>query len=564
MTTEPAAPAAPAEGTDPSGAPLRPLVLVRGFGGLDVADEQRNAYQGFNDGTVYPGRRGDNFIYEGFVLRALKSRRYRYVDATNVVGYYAQAVQGPVDHGDYDPADVGDATVVLDPVTADTVLSEGVPGTIWVYRYYDLDPRQLDTYGHGLVRLVDLIRTATTRHGHEFRGVDVVAHSMGGLVVRRGLHLLDEREPGSARTLVHKVVTLGTPHRGIAFQHLPRWLTSLAASDASDELASFDPDRTTFLRTGDVFDLERLLTVVGTNHASYANTAASTLNRLASVLDAGSLSTNRSDGLVKQSAAQLPGAPRTFVHKCHGGRDSLVTSREAYEICMRFFHGTHRVDLFLDRAEITRGGDLLGRSEFYLAASIKPRGLDFDLFHQSVEAENCYGPFRDDALTQGPPPLAQELAKPFSAPGDDTTGWAGEDRLLWRGWIDGNDVPDADEPEMVFRFDLYVGERDGLGIRFSDNVIFRKQYFVQVYPGTPPTIFVHTSDRYLSSTRRFSQASVQEMADEDGGAAPAGGGPPRLSPEVQQATPTDGGWTFEVTGTGFSGTFRLGVQRVED
>lgn len=57
---------------------LRPLILVRGFGGPDISQEQASPYQGFNDGTVYPGRRGDNYIYEGFVLRALKSQLYPY------------------------------------------------------------------------------------------------------------------------------------------------------------------------------------------------------------------------------------------------------------------------------------------------------------------------------------------------------------------------------------------------------------------------------------------------------------------------------------------------------
>ena len=36
----------------------RPLILIRGFGGLGTADERRVAYQGFNDGTVYPQKRG--------------------------------------------------------------------------------------------------------------------------------------------------------------------------------------------------------------------------------------------------------------------------------------------------------------------------------------------------------------------------------------------------------------------------------------------------------------------------------------------------------------------------
>lgn len=68
-----------------------PLILVRGFGGLNTEDERRVAYQGFNDGTVYPHKRGENYIYEGFILKYLKSQ-WKYHDATNVVGYYATAI----------------------------------------------------------------------------------------------------------------------------------------------------------------------------------------------------------------------------------------------------------------------------------------------------------------------------------------------------------------------------------------------------------------------------------------------------------------------------------------
>ena len=82
----------------------RPLILVRGFGGLDIGAEQANAYQGFNEGTVYPGRRGDNYIYEGFLLRAMKSTDYPYTDATNVVGYYSSPVTSP--GGDLDAQDL--------------------------------------------------------------------------------------------------------------------------------------------------------------------------------------------------------------------------------------------------------------------------------------------------------------------------------------------------------------------------------------------------------------------------------------------------------------------------
>ena len=69
-----------------------PLILVRGFGGLGVEEVKKVAYQGFNDGTVYPHRRGENYIYEGLILRFMKSN-WRYQDATNVVGYYTNEVE---------------------------------------------------------------------------------------------------------------------------------------------------------------------------------------------------------------------------------------------------------------------------------------------------------------------------------------------------------------------------------------------------------------------------------------------------------------------------------------
>jgi pimeloyl-ACP methyl ester carboxylesterase len=429
------------------------------------------------------------------------------------------------------------------------VLRDGGSGTIWVYRYYDLTPRQMHRYGAGLVRLITLIKAAVERHGETFTGVDVVAHSMGGLVVRDALRQFQAAEPGSAGRMIHRIVTLGTPHRGIAFQRIPDWVLERlpGVEKAEDEMASFDPTSTEFLQVAECFPIERVLTVVGTNYRSYSNAGASRLNRLSSLLDEGSAVYNRSDGLVKQSAAQLPGAPRTFVHKCHGGPDSLVTSREAYEIAMRFFHGTHRVRLWLDQAEVSRGKDWFGRSEFYFGTSIKPRYVDFDLFHQSVEAENCYGPFAKADLSDGPPELAAELAKSLAAPGDRTTGWAGPDRLIWEGRVDGGAKPDTAALGLVFRLDIYVGERDSHGIGFSDNVIFRKQYYVQAFPGEELALFIHTGEQHLSALKPKSREDLEAMAGE-GAAA-----------EVQRPRKLDDGWTFEVQGTGFAATFKLAI-----
>ncbi|WP_344249726.1 esterase/lipase family protein [Isoptericola hypogeus] len=493
------------------------------------------------------------------MLRALKSSTYPYRDATNVVGFYPEDVAPPAELRTLSEDDVR-GTVVLDPETEERVLASGVGGTIWVYRYYDLQPRALERYGEGLQRLVELIERSARRHGEPFSGVDVVAHSMGGLVVREGLRSMQQEQDGSARRLVHRVVTLGTPHRGIAFQRAPAWLLRMLPllEKAERELSAFDPSKTAFTEWARCFDVKRVLTVVGTNHRTYGAAAASFANRLSTLIDEGTLATNRSDGLVKQASAQLPGAPRTFVHKCHGGPDSLVTSREAYEIAMRFFHGSHKVSLWLDQAEVSRGADLFGRSEFYLGVSIKPRFVDFELLHQSAEAENCYGPFRRADLSDDLHDLETELGKPLAEFGDRTTGWAGTDRLVWEGWIDSGLAADpstastrAPAQGLVFRLDIYVGERDTYGIGFSDNVVFRKQYYAQVFPGAPWELYVHTGERYLGTDASAGHDSVSALAERSAGA------------EIQEAVAVPGRpeeRTFRVGGTGFGATFRLRVE----
>ena len=380
-----------------------PVILIRGFGGLSVADEQKLTYQGFNEGTVYPHKRGENYIYEGMILRLLKSR-WGYRDATNVIGYYSNPVEAARDippEIDHLPATcfMGDC-IVMDPGMARQILdsAEDPCQTVWVFRYYDLKNREFAEYGRALVRLIMLVRGVCTRRGSsESPRVNIIAHSMGGLIVREAIQRTLPAAGKKAVDHINKVVTLGTPHRGIAFQLLERWIPPV---EAREELERFNPkvqadpdDETSAVNFHKYFPLERLLTVVGTNYKTYGVRGASWANRLFSLPGEYGPSYNRSDGLVKQTNAQIHGAPRTFVHKCHGGEDSLVTSREAFEIATRFFFGDVRARLRLVGAKVKRGKDLIGKSEFFLGLSVKPRGVDFDLFHQSAEAENCYGPF---------------------------------------------------------------------------------------------------------------------------------------------------------------------------
>jgi pimeloyl-ACP methyl ester carboxylesterase len=345
-----------------------PIILIRGFGGLEVEDDKQLAYQGFNVGSVYPQKRGENYIYEGFILRLMKSR-WQYHDATNVVGYYDSEVSAsqelPAELDGLEPGFFKGNKVVIDPAMALQLMREPADRlrkSLWVFRYYDLGDRKLELYGEALVRLIGFIRALIL---HKERGeppkvtkVNLIAHSMGGLIVREALQrAFPKRAADAADRAVNKIVTLGTPHRGITFQIIEafKWLPL----DAGKELWAFNPEwqqdltnAVSYLRFKEHFPLDRLLTVVGTNYRTYGVRASSWLNRLFSVGGEFGPNYNRSDGLVQQTFAQIDGAPRTFVHKCHGGFDSLVTARESFEIAMRFFKGNVRVRLRLLSAEI--------------------------------------------------------------------------------------------------------------------------------------------------------------------------------------------------------------------
>jgi len=517
-----------------------PLILIRGFGGLNVDDERQVAYQGFNEGTVYPHKRGENYIYEGLVIKYVKSQ-WNYHDATNVVGYYGNPVMGDVELpkalSALDPKYFSGHRVVIDPGTAlELVTSPGdARKSLWVFRYYDLNARNFQIYGEALARLVDFVRdlVALKAEGASTKPpVNIIAHSMGGLIVRELVQVTLPRMGRRADECINKIVTLGTPHRGIAFQGIRDW----KFTEAEEELERFNPDGQadaskpwSYLNFSKHFPPERVLCVVGTNYRTYSTRVATTLNRLFSTPQEYGWNYNRSDGLVKQTSAQLPGAPRTFIHKSHGGYDSLMTARESFEVATRFFHGDVRARVNLATAKVTRGLDRFGKSEVFFGMSVKPRRVDFDLFHQSAEAENCYGPFRKADLSD-------ELNE------KGLFGWAGPDRLIYEGWFDTSRIyrqgGDRDKPrDLVIRLDFYVGERDLLGVGFSDNVIFRKQYYLRAVVTGPENLAasLDSVQMYLYTDESFADDSPGVVLERE-----------------------NGRWMFSIGGTGFDA--RLGIQ----
>ncbi|HEY8170053.1 MAG TPA: hypothetical protein VIH24_03005 [Candidatus Limnocylindria bacterium] len=480
-----------------------PIILIRGFGGLDAADEKKQTYYGFNDGTVYPQRQGENYIYEGMVLKLMKST-WRYQDATNVIGYYDKpgTPREILDELKGFPKEFffGDK-VVVDPAMAAALRRNREPlRTLWVFRYYDLNDRSFAQYGVALKRLIELVRTLVTkRTGAPLPKVNIIAHSMGGLIVREAIQVA--YKPGEAEKAINKVVTLGTPHKGIVFQRL-RSLKWLPFIDAGEEIERFNPDRQAdpknpagYTNLAKAFPLDRLLTVVGTNYRTFGVGPATLLNKLFSVDGEFGMNYNRSDGLVKIDSAQVPGAPRAYVHKCHGGEDSLITSREAFEIATRFFHGDIHARLRLVDAQISKGKDFLGKSEFFIGISLKPRGVDFELWHQSKAAENCYGPFNSDTLDD------EKVAF-------DWIGADRKERVLYEGWLDSGQSP-VGRDDLVMRLETYVGERDLFGVGFSDNIIHHDHCYIQARLKPTLRLAKHTGEKFIGAGQALTQTDDQ-------------------------------------------------------
>ena len=68
--------------------------------------------------------------------------------------------------------------------------------TLWVFRYYDLDDRETSRrYGKALVRLITFIRDARAEQSNRpTPKVNIIAHSMGGLIVREAVQVTYPRK----------------------------------------------------------------------------------------------------------------------------------------------------------------------------------------------------------------------------------------------------------------------------------------------------------------------------------------------------------------------------------
>jgi hypothetical protein len=335
-----------------------PIVYVRGYAGptagIDVAVD--DPFYGFNSGATHVRVDGDGdptfYQFEGPLLRLMTDEGYRLLVRGDQHQYLLDAEPGTV-----------------------------TPASLWVYRFYDqaattfvppphgnvierlfrrvhqgvtADGFNIESAAAGLYDLITLIRLKTGA-----AKVYLVAHSMGGLVVRCMMQKIcflpdaagNRREP--ARDLVGKFFTYGTPHGGIAFQlDALDWIEEAfgpAGSDifAPDKMYGYLDPKATFgnapprgsrwdpqAMPESVFAADDVFCLVGTDPKDYG------LSRV--------VVGPKSDGLVLIEHAYVRGAHRAYVYKSHSGTYGEVNSEEGYQNLRRFLFGRWQVGVDLD------------------------------------------------------------------------------------------------------------------------------------------------------------------------------------------------------------------------
>lgn len=353
-----------------------PVIYVRGFAGSPsgIDNAVGDPFYGFNEGSVQVRVDGADrpafHQFESPLLRLMGDEGFELLVHGNQAAYLAEQEAGSV------PA-----------------------ASIWVHRFYDefaplltKDPNafSIEAAARSLLELVLLVRKQTGAPR-----VFLVAHSMGGLVVRSMLQQTVPDDPhiggalDSATALVDRVFTYATPHGGIEFAIGFGLLEKLRDATGVQGADIFGPARmkqyltptkvavptgrfdATVMPAGG-FPHERIFCLVGTDSNDYD---------VAKGLSAKAVGA-RSDGLVQIDNAYVRDTPRAFVHRSHSGRYGIVNSEEGYQNLRRFLFGDLEVVASLTGLDVAGSAD--DDTIWQLDAALSIRGLPVVLHEQSA------------------------------------------------------------------------------------------------------------------------------------------------------------------------------------
>jgi len=354
-----------------------PIVYVRGYAGSrdEIEDAVADPYMGFQLGSTKIRQSWDGtinrYIFESPLIRLMKDFAYR------------------------------DTFMNGEEVTARGRLAAN---NIWIYRYYEPFSQSLgntearpeiEEFAEGLGRFLQKIREKVCGDNLKARKkfkVYLVAHSMGGLVVRCWLQ--NKRFEESDPVTVDKVFTYATPHRGIDFRligNMPRFVKINNTENFNEErmrsYLKISSDKVPVHSLDGKFPEDRFFCLIGSNAKDY--TAAFGLSSKA----VGPMS----DGLVKIRNAYVAGSPRAFVHRSHSGHFGIVNSEEGYQNLVRFFFGDLRVDGCLEISDISlppkiarakkKGKEI--RAAYHIEVVTKVRDARWDLYRRTVNEQSA-------------------------------------------------------------------------------------------------------------------------------------------------------------------------------
>lgn len=374
-----------------SGIPFYPIIILRGYAmrASDIEQAVNEPFSGFEKGSTKYRQESDGSIapyyFESPVLRLVTD--YGFEDAYR----NGQEPSDPDKLGEFDHPEK----------------------TIWVYRYYeqasndfgDGERDEIQVLADGLDVMIERLRKLYGELGDQI-GVDfrshfkvhLVAHSMGGLVVRSYIQkVYPDKVVGGERAVpvpVDKVFTYGTPHNGIEVRGIGNHI-NIGLFDISNFSRKKMRGFLGLPQTGDPhadvndldgkFDPKRLFCLIGTNERDYdvpVSTAA-----------VGPLS----DGLVRIANAWVKGSPRAHIHRAHGGPFGMVNSEDGYQNLQRFLFGNTRIDgsLELNGIELPRkiteyrqeGREI--NANFYFDNIVSVRGsFGWNLSRRKVEEDS--------------------------------------------------------------------------------------------------------------------------------------------------------------------------------
>jgi hypothetical protein len=334
--------------------PYYPIVYVRGYAMTEGEREDtfHDTYYGFaatsvekRDAPAPDYYRAD--LFEGQLIRFMKLGEHAYLDATNT--------------GLEDAAD-------------------NPSRSLWVCRFYDDDVmkdklRDIEQHAEDLRKLV--CETIPRRlkdcgvdlgPGLKHYKVNLIAHSMGGLVCRTLMQNLLPARSEKPADWVHRFVTFGTPHKGIELGRIPDFMERLLLRTANPYNANIfeekrmrqylklpagcEPHSLGSENSSYAFPVKRCFCLIGSDYESY-NAAQH-------------LTGNFSDGLVKQDRAYVvAGKPdakgkyeksqKSFwanVHRAHSGRRGIVNSYESFENVHRFLFGDVKAEVYLENVDL--------------------------------------------------------------------------------------------------------------------------------------------------------------------------------------------------------------------